>query len=220
MVRSLGFALPLVLFLVSIPMVVSGQVVQLPVIHQFSVYTTVLVPDRGRVVIGRVDRYRAGGVWLGRGLPGVPPNRAFGYDASRQQATVTATIIDHQEWDRTVLEAATKQERLLGTWTSEIRSGTAGRPHAGGEFAYRYLPPYIAASAQDSRPLTGAELQSLRQQRQQAREQTIQARLTQARRLAANGKTALAQSMLKRLLSDAHGDTRTQIQNELRQLSP
>lgn len=220
MARWLVLGVPTLLLCLSRSAVVSAQVVQLPVIHQFSISTTVVVPDRGSVVIGGVDRYRASSVSLGSGLPGLPPNRAFGYDVSRRQATVAATVIDHQEWDRAVLEAARQHQALAGSSTEErvVDTTEAANPRDA-SLARRYLPPYAAGPAKDNRPLTAAELRALRQQKQQAWEQMANARLDQARRLAADGKVALAQSILKRLLSDAQGDMRREIEYELHRLS-
>jgi hypothetical protein len=79
---------------------VSAQVVQLPVFHQFSVQTTVTVPDRGGMVLGGVNSaYER----ASRRGPFSPLNRSLARGASSSSMGLSATIIDHSEWDRAVL---------------------------------------------------------------------------------------------------------------------
>lgn len=91
----------------------SAQTVQLPTTQQFSVNTTVSVPDGGSALLGGVSTARSGTQSrsvpiLGR-LPGVGPlfnNRAYGSDVGVSQSRVRAQIIDHREWDEAILGQA------------------------------------------------------------------------------------------------------------------
>ena len=99
----------------------AAQVVQLPTFRSFGVGTTVLVPDRGRAVLGGVNRGQAGTVSRGvPGLGGIPGagrlfnNRASGSSIGGSTVSVTATIIDLNELDEAVLaEAARIREEKL-----------------------------------------------------------------------------------------------------------
>lgn len=90
-----------------------AQVVQLPSFHVFSVNTTVVVPDRGSVYLGRVQRgaicssrRRIPGV--GR-LPGPLSRRSSDASFSSSSAQISATIIDHRKWDEAVLRERVSQ---------------------------------------------------------------------------------------------------------------
>ena len=99
-----------------------AQVVQLPTFRSFSVSTTVSVPDRGAAYLGGVTR----GAWSSssRGVPGLSQlpgvnrlftNRAIGSSLSSSHAYATATIIDHAEMDRMLLDEAAARRGALGT---------------------------------------------------------------------------------------------------------
>ncbi|QDS97282.1 hypothetical protein [Adhaeretor mobilis] len=77
--------------------------VQLPTFHVFGISTTVLVPDRGSMVQGGVNRSSRGSHQLGRG------NRGYGSSTSAGGVSVSATIIDHSEIDRAVLAEAARR---------------------------------------------------------------------------------------------------------------
>jgi type II secretory pathway component GspD/PulD (secretin) len=107
-----------------------GQVVQLPTFQSFSVGTTVVVPDRGAAYLGGVNRayYQSNryGVPGLSGLPGVGRlfgNRSAASGVSSSGAYVTATIIDHREWDAAVLAAA--QARSPASRVSETQRRAA-----------------------------------------------------------------------------------------------
>lgn len=87
--------------------------VQLPTFQEFSVSTTVSVPDRGSLILGGVSRSAASSV--SRGTPGLDKlpgasrlfkNRAGGRDTSASTAAVTAQIHDFAELDAATLAAA------------------------------------------------------------------------------------------------------------------
>jgi hypothetical protein len=83
--------------------VTPAQVVQLPTFHQFTVSTTVVVPDRGSMVIGGIDRARESQVFAGPRWLGPLRSRGFGRELSSTRAGVSATIIDHHEMDEALL---------------------------------------------------------------------------------------------------------------------
>jgi len=80
-----------------------AQVVQLPTFQQFSVSTSVMVPDRGSAVIGGVDSAREGVNEFGFG-----PfrNRGIGREFSSSRVGVTASILDMREIDEMILGSA------------------------------------------------------------------------------------------------------------------
>lgn len=87
--------------------VADAQVVQLPTFRQFSVGTTVVVPDRGAAYLGGVSRRRAAS--SSHGFPGLGPlsrNRSFGVETGGSHASVTATIHDFAAMDRALLGTA------------------------------------------------------------------------------------------------------------------
>ena len=136
-----------------------GQTIQLPTIQIFSVATTVVVPDRGSMQLGGVDRASFGGATFGvPGLGSIPgagrlfKNRAIGSEMGTQRLSVTATIIDHDEWDRAILAqaAAQRADAAANTVTSRKAAFLAqhmarnARPTAPDD---RRPPPVRAAAA-------------------------------------------------------------------------
>lgn len=77
--------------------------VQLPTFSQFTVRTTVSVPDGGTAFVGGIDRGFESTTTRGLGPLG---SRSTSGGRSTSGATVSATIIDHTELDRAVLAAA------------------------------------------------------------------------------------------------------------------
>jgi hypothetical protein len=129
--------------------VTRGQVVQLPTFQSFSVSTTVSVPDSGGVALGGVARMRSSSAYRGipvfGSLPGAGSllrNRFITREAGARQAGVSATIIDHREWDETLRRAA-QQRRMASPDEVErdrraaflsrhgARTGGARQPGAG-----------------------------------------------------------------------------------------
>lgn len=90
------------------PLRVNAQGVQLPVVRQFGVTTSVLVPDGGAMHMGGVRSAREGSV--SRGTPFFPGplgrNRAIGREVGTSDAWALVRIIDLKEWDRMTLAAA------------------------------------------------------------------------------------------------------------------
>ena len=95
-----------------------AQVIQIPTYRTFGVGTTVWVPDRGVVELGRVSRGVVGSTSRGvpglSRLPGVGPlfsSRGVGGSLGTSSVTATATILDLQAMDEQVLlEAARIRE--------------------------------------------------------------------------------------------------------------
>jgi hypothetical protein len=91
-----------------------AQVVQLPSMRQFSIETTVLVPDSGGAYLGGVNRS-----YLGRSARGTPGlgrlggNYAISSETHATGAFVRATIIDHAELDEHVLAVAKSKRSLV-----------------------------------------------------------------------------------------------------------
>ena len=91
----------------------------LPTFQSFSLGTTVVVPDRGSVYLGGVDRAHYGDAEAGvPGLDRVPGagrlfrDRSLEASVGRSGAYATATIVDHREWDEAVL-SRTAQRRAV-----------------------------------------------------------------------------------------------------------
>ena len=91
----------------------SGQVVQLPTFRQFSVNTTVSVPDGGSAFLGGVTTARSGSTSNSVPLLGRIPvanrlfqNRAIGSDVTSSRAYVRAQVIDLLEMDAAILQQA------------------------------------------------------------------------------------------------------------------
>ena len=85
-------------------MCVEAQTVQLPTFHQFSVSTTVSVPDRGSTQLGGVRRSATGSNRFG--TPGLPGNRSGGAGVQGGGATVSAQIHDFDAMDQDLRQQA------------------------------------------------------------------------------------------------------------------
>ena len=117
----------------AIPGSLSAQVVQLPTFQQFSVNTTVSVPDGGSAFLGGVTTARSGSnsnsvPFLGR-LPVANrlfQNRGIGRDTGASRAYVTARIIDLNEMDEAVLQQA-RNARLANQQMQPRQAGQAPR---------------------------------------------------------------------------------------------
>jgi hypothetical protein len=95
-----------VVVLLLLTVTASGQVVQLPSMHTFSMSTSVLVPDSGRAYLGGTNRSSH---WMKSSGPGWGPlgrNGSRGGGMVATGGTITATIIDNSELDALVLEEA------------------------------------------------------------------------------------------------------------------
>jgi len=96
-----------------------AQVVQLPTIHQFSVRTSVIAPDRGSAYLGGIARASLGNANYGVPVFSLLPSvqRLFGRrfassSFGRAGASVHATVIDLAAMDRAVLASAAARDAL------------------------------------------------------------------------------------------------------------
>lgn len=157
-----------------------AQVVQLPTFRFFTVQTSVLVPDRGGAYLGGVSRSRYGSV--SRGVPGLGTlpgagrlfgNRGIASSQSVSGVGVTATIIDHAEWDRAVLAEA--ERRAAGRTVAGVDPEVARRA----DFLARHVATHERVSEVETpQPrAAGLSLEDIRLRNEQARRQReVQAR--------------------------------------------
>lgn len=118
--------------------------VQLPTFQQFSVGTTVMVPDGGSAFLGGVNSHQSGstsrGVPILGKLPGIGRafnNRAFGVNESSRQTRVKATIIDLQEMDAAIRNTAAARrvrQRMGGYYAGDNLLNGKGGIHSGGVY--------------------------------------------------------------------------------------
>ncbi len=97
-----------------------AQVIFLPSWQQFSVSTSVSVPDRGSALLGSTGRQGTGRTL--RGVPGLPnwgTNR--GIARSRSAASVHVTVTDLAAWDAAILN----QGRVVSDVERQERAGSA-----------------------------------------------------------------------------------------------
>ncbi len=105
--------------------------VQLPTFSNFSIGTTVTVPDRGMAYLGGINRAASGRNEFGVPLLPFRPfrNSAIGREASASNMWVTATIHDFQAMDRYLLSQPTAFSRSLASGRPAVAGlGGALRP--------------------------------------------------------------------------------------------
>lgn len=87
---------------------VSAQTVQLPTYRVFQMPLNVIVPDGGTAVVGGTS-YSAASQST-RGLPLFGPGSRHGsFSRGANSVSVSATIIDHREWDAAILAEAARR---------------------------------------------------------------------------------------------------------------
>lgn len=87
--------------------------VQLPTFSQFTITTTVSVPDRGGAFLGGLNSGASNSSRLGNGPL---QTRSLSSTRAATGVSVSATVIDHEEIDRAILaEAASKQAPMDST---------------------------------------------------------------------------------------------------------
>ena len=165
-----------------------AQVLQLPVVSQFSIGTSVLVPDRGAVTLGSLSRSHYRSVHRGHPLRGLPYLGRVNGDRARSQTVrlsevqVTASIIDHRALDQAVLaEAARRSGPSRKTTRDQVLAGQLASRRAGVTGAWRYrrsrAAPRRATKPTDTPLIAREELQQL---------------LTRAAQAASDGKPGAA----------------------------
>ena len=97
-----------------------NQTIQLPVIRQFNVRTTVSVPDGGTIGLGGVVRSSKGRVL--RGLSPVRPfsNQARGRATSSGHASVRAWVLPQDEIDAAILAGATQTKESTVPYYKQV----------------------------------------------------------------------------------------------------
>ena len=167
--------------------------VQLPTFEYFGVSTTVVVPDRGSMYLGGVNRSSLGSSQFGPGLG----NRAIGRASSAGGLSISATIIDHDEIDRALLAEAARRRG--------DRFDIRGRPVAE---APRIDPRVVGqrgALARDGRnPLAPRRFRQLSGSSSTAEAQRAETYLQRGRRAEDGGQPHLAKVFYQRVVK--HGD--------------
>jgi hypothetical protein len=182
--------------------------VQLPTFSQFSINTTVSVPDRGSISLGGndsgVDRT------ISRGPIG---NRSTSSSRTAGSVSVSATIIDHAELDRAVLaEAAARRGRAddaaIVKATALSSSVARSEPSATGRAMSGALPGSVAAIRQEQQ--TAAELQSAE----------LASYLAKGRQAEADGKATVARIFYQMVARRDQGQLKQQALQRLAALTP
>ena len=209
---SLRSQLPVVLIVVLTASAARGQSIQLPTFNQFSVSTTVMVPDRGSTLLGGVNRSSAGRT--SQGVPGLGRlpmfgrpfnNNGIGSMQSAASARVTATIHDFEAMDRMLLDQAAARRRVGGL----VRDDRSWLDKRG-----------VGGSTADRPALSLAEIR--RRQGKQTPRKISDARvyLAQAQRAEAAGKRALAKMYYQMAARRSTGAAKARIAAHLRTLAP
>ena len=149
------------------------QVLQLPVVSQFSIGTSILVPDRGAVTLGSVARSRYGSISRGHPFLKLPYLGRLNGDRASSQAVrlsevqVAASIIDHRVLDAAVLAEAVRRRGQVSRQTSrsQVLADQLASRRAGVTPSRRYRgsrpAPRRSAQRTDPRPTASEELQQL-----------------------------------------------------------
>ncbi|MEE3372047.1 MAG: hypothetical protein VX346_22125 [Planctomycetota bacterium] len=157
-----------------------AQVLQLPVISQFSIGTSVLVPDRGAVTLGSLSRSRYHSVHRGHPLRNLPYLGRVSGDRARSQAVrlsevqVAVSIIDQRALDQAVLAEAARRSDSSSRQLShaQVLAGQLASRRAGVSAARRYrssrAAPRRPTKPTDTTLTATEELQQLLTQASQA----------------------------------------------------
>lgn len=198
------------------PTAVRAQaVVQLPTIQQFSIGTTVMVPDGGTLNLGGVSRARESSVR--RGIPGLPGQAGIGRELSSATVSVRATIIDLNELDRAVLAEARDAAMPLTAAEKRVREEA--------RYFSRHVPdvPPAPAMGKETTGGDGGEsLAELRKQRaQELAGQRAQAHAYLQRAVASEreGKLGVARIYFQMAARRAEAPLKQQIEAHLRELA-
>ena len=158
--------------------------VQLPTFSQFTVRTTVSVPDGGTAYLGGIDRGFDSSVTRGLG-----PLRNRGSSSGRAASgiSVSATITEHGEMDRAILAAAAAGRGAAAPADAKAREITAALAES--RVSIRRDAPPIAGA-----PLPGsvAAIRAANAAQDQQRADEIAGYLAKAEQAEADGKTSVA----------------------------
>lgn len=175
-----------------------GTVVQLPTWRSFRTTTTVVVPDRGGMVLGGVHRARSGRQRFGS--PALPGGVAMGSSRDASGLHLSAFIHDHQEMDR----------QLLG-------AGSGHRPADHGQSGQRPAKRFAAENS-DPAPLSVAKVRARQQAADRQRQVEADACLERGLDAAATGQPGVAKIYLQMAARRAAGELKQRVDLELKRL--
>jgi hypothetical protein len=183
------------------PRPTDAQVIQLPTYRVFSTGTSVLVPDGGGIILGGVDgaasATRGQAIWPG-------PNSRIAQRGIRGQATETrVTILDHREWDASVLAQASQAQR--------------GSIHPKAQRIARGLEHFTPTAS-----TTMLAAQARRQQSQQdaAADRNARQLIAQGDACRQRNQPAAARIFYRTAWREGRGDVRAVAQARLKELTP
>lgn len=114
--RKFAAILPAIVALLALPAIGSAQVVQQPTFNYTTATTTVLVPDRGEVLLGGINRAQDGRSQFGVPILGNVPvlgrpfnNVGIGQSRGASTLSVKAYIHDFESMDETLLAEAARR---------------------------------------------------------------------------------------------------------------
>jgi hypothetical protein len=190
--------------------------VQLPTFSQFSINTTVSVPDRGSISLGGNDS------GVDRTISRGPiRNRSLSSSRAASGVSVSATIIDHAELDRAVLaEAATRRGATsdpaagkAAALTSAVARGdfpsTAGRSSSGTPpSSTGALPGSVATIRHEQQAVADLEIEELASY------------LAKGKQAEAEGKASVARIFYQMVARRDQGPLKQQAMERLAALGP
>jgi len=177
----------------TVPAQQPGTAVQLPTFSQFSVSTTVVVPDRGSTLMGGVNRGATGRNEFGTPLVPFRPfrNSAIGSQMGASRMRVTATIHDFEAMDNYLLSQPTSGRSTFGRgWggsaTNRRRVIEPRDPSRGASWQ-------LAVPAEDARAeLSGPQAAEARRLAQQQRQTEAEEFFQRGQQAEAEGKSGAA----------------------------
>ena len=131
-----------------------NQTIQLPVVRQFNVRSSVSVPDGGTIGLGGVVRSSTGRVL--RGLSPVRPfsNQASGRSTSSGHASVRAWVLAQDEIDAAILAGATLTKESKVPYYKQVWDKQARNQR---QQTLQPKPLEVAPIAEDGKPTANAE---------------------------------------------------------------
>jgi hypothetical protein len=175
--------------------VARAQTIQLPSIHQFSVDTTVVVPDSGHATIAGDNRGATGG----SRFSGIGPQRAFGAQRQVAGAGVVARIHDPQEADEALLG---------GPGPQRVKAQASSAPRFD-----------LKLGGNDPGLRSVAQIKRQRAERSAAERREVLTLVEQARQARSAGKTSTAALFYRTASRQASGSLKKSIDAEWRQLN-
>ena len=136
-----------------------NQTIQLPVIRQFNVRSSVSVPDGGTIGLGGVARSSTGRV--SRGLSAGRPfsNQAGGRSTSSGYASARAWVLPQDEIDKAILAGATLTKKPTVPYYKEVWDKQASGHQR--QLVVQPKPPEAAAVIEEDKPIGNAKPQGI-----------------------------------------------------------